>query len=494
MNVELSMSKPADYDLFLKIKSLPVYKFTGRSAWFPDEYASRLGIKQPKQKTATYDTLPGLFDYQRDISALAIRKERFACFVEPGRGKTLIGAEFARHALTQIKKPQCLLWVCPSMVVRQTVKELQRWYGDYFAPDIVKAKDLRGWLEKGSRFGITNQDAITEDLPSDRLGALVLDDVSLKSHYGAWGVRLIKMGRGLRWKIYLHGTPAPNDRIEYANAAVLLDRFPTVNAFLARYFVNRGQTGERWELKPHALKPFYRDLSHWSIFMSDPAVYGWKDGTDAIPPIFTEVLDVDLTEAQSDAVMKETGELFPTPGGITSRARLARIAKGIGDDGEAAGTNKPEFIRKLVESFNGESTLIWCKYNPEQDQMERLFPDAGSIAGKTPDEKREDIIDAFKLRKIDKLISKPKVLGFGLNLQVCTRMVFSTCQDSWEEFYQAVKRANRVGSTMPLHVYLPVTPVERPMMENVLRKAKMIEQDTQEQEALFREQGYDFTG
>jgi hypothetical protein len=71
-------------------------------------------------------------------------------------------------------------------------------------------------------------------------------------------------------------------------------------------------------------------------------------------------------------------------------------------------------------------------------------------------------------------------------------MIFSTCQDSYEEFYQAVKRANRIGSTRPLHVYIPVTDVERPMMENVLRKAKMIEQDTQEQEQLFKEQGYNF--
>jgi hypothetical protein len=489
--VNLSLDNPADYALFLRIKALPAYKFTGRTAEFPDEYALRLGLKTGRQRASAYTPRAGLFDYQRDISGLAIRKERFAAFVEPGRGKTLIGAEFARHAINQMRKGKCLLWVCPSMVVRQTVKELERWYGDDLKPDVVKAAALPGWLAKGGRFGITNQEAIADGLPAGRIGAMVLDDVSLKSHYGAWGVRLIRMGRGVRWKIYLHGTPAPNDRIEYANAAVLLDRFPTVNAFLARYFVNRGQTGERWELKPHALRPFYRDLSHWSIFVSDPAVYGWKDGAGAIPPILTEITDVPLTDAQADAIRQETGSLFPEPGGITSRAKLARIAKGIGD-GAATGTNKPEYIRELVESFGGESTLIWCKYNPEQDQMEGLFPDAGSIAGKTPDERREEIIDAFKSRAVRTLISKPTVLGFGLNLQVCTRMVFSTCQDSWEEYYQAVKRANRVGSTQPLRVHIPVTDIERPMVETVLRKARTIEQDTREQEAMFREQGYDF--
>ena len=74
----------------------------------------------------------------------------------------------------------------------------------------------------------------------------------LKSHYGQWGQRLIELGRGLSWKLGETGTPAPNDRIEYANHAVFLDQYPTVNSFLARFFVNRGQTNERWELKPHA--------------------------------------------------------------------------------------------------------------------------------------------------------------------------------------------------------------------------------------------------
>jgi hypothetical protein len=86
------------------------------------------------------------------------------------------------------------------------------------------------------------------------------------------------------------------------------------------------------------------------------------------------------------------------------------------------------------------------------------------------------------------LISKPRILGFGLNLQVATRQVFSGLQDSYEQFYQCVKRSNRVGSTKPLNVHIPVTELEEPMIETVLRKAHRVEQDTIEQEQLFREQ------
>ncbi len=323
-------------------------------------------------------------------------------------------------------------------------------------------------------------------------GFLVHNSSMLKSHYGKWGLRLIELGRGLRWKLCETGTPAPNDRIEYANHAVFLDAFPTVNSFLARFFVNRGQTCERWELKPHALGPFYRALSDWCIFVSNPATYGWKDNTDNIPPIHVHIDDVPLTEEQRRAVYAETGRLHAdSPGGITSRSVLARIGKGTWR-GKPIPTNKPEFIRALVNSWPDESTLLWCIYNGEQDEAERLFPNAASLHGRTPDDVRQQAIDDFKAGRQRILISKAEILGFGLNLQRATRQVFSGLEDSYENYWQCVKRSNRVGSTLPLNVHIPVTECEHPMVETVLHKARRVQQDTEEQERLFKENSYGF--
>jgi hypothetical protein len=122
--------------------------------------------------------------------------------------------------------------------------------------------------------------------------------------------------------------------------------------------------------------------------------------------------------------------------------------------------------------------------------MEKLFPDAVSISGDTPEEKRQKYIDSFKRGEVKTLISKGKILGFGLNLQVCTRMIFSGLKDSYEEFHQCVKRANRIGSTRPLNVHIPVTELEVPFLDSVLRKAKRVQEDTAEQEVLFKEVGH----
>jgi hypothetical protein len=83
------------------------------------------------------------------------------------------------------------------------------------------------------------------------------------------------------------------------------------------------------------------------------------------------------------------------------------------------------------------------------------------------------------------LISKAKILGFGLNLQIATRHIFSGLHDSYEEYYQAVKRSNRYGSTKPLEVHIPITELEQPMIQTVLDKAARVHADTVAQEAVF---------
>lgn len=498
MIIDLNPSDVADYRLFIRAKALPRFRCRGRSIEVPDEYAAMLGRSPAADDQAgpAYRAFSRkLFDYQRDVSRLAIRKRKFAVFADCGLGKTLILLEFVRHVSRLIPRDRRILIISPLMVVRQTLRECLDWYGKSIAIEKIEASRLTTWLNGDSgepdfRIGITNYDALTEATPQGKLGALILDESSmLKSHYGKWGTTCLRLGDGLPYKLCLTGTPAPNDRIEYANHAVFLDAFPTVNAFLARYFVNRGQTDNRWELKPHALAPFYRDLSDWCIFLTNPATYGWKDNCEAIPPIQIHVHDVDLTGEQRQAVYEETGTLFvQQAGGITQRSKLSRIGKGE-HDGRKIATAKNEFIRRLVESWPDESTIIWCHYNAEQDAMESLFPGAASIRGETPIYKRDEMVDDFKAGRRRVLISKPKILGFGLNLQRATRQVFSGLQDSYEQFYQAVKRSNRYGSTRPLNVHIPVTEIERPMIETVLRKASRVQQDAEEQERIFKANG-----
>lgn len=486
MELTLDPKSIESYRKFLQVKGLPSYRIRGRVASFPDEYASQLGSIAPAVKSG-YKPESFLFDYQAAITSMAIEKRKFAVFADCGLGKSLILLSYARYVKEQIGHKRVLI-LTPPMVVRQLAAEAAKFWGDDLSVDIVKASGMQEWLSgSGSAIGISNYEALKKDTTAGNLGALILDESSiLKSHYGNYAGICIELGRGLEWKLCLTGTPAPNDRIEYANHGVFLDRFPTINSFLATYFINRGQTQERWALKPHALRPFYRSLSDWCIFLTNPAVYGWKDNCGTIPPINVHIEHVPLTADQRQWVNEHLRSLVATrAGGIQSRGAYGQVAKGNWK-GQKFDTAKPAFIKSMIDRWPDESTLAWCLYDSEQDTLHATIG-GESLSGKTPTSTRVAAVERFKAGESKILISKPKILGFGLNLQVATRQVFSGLQDSYESYYQCVKRSNRIGSTKPLNVHIPVTELEEPMIETVLAKASRVEADSREQELLFRE-------
>ena len=488
MQVTLNTNSIEDYRMFLKIKELPVFKIRGHSATFPDEYAARIGKPRPPRKKLRYEPNPAAYDYQRDICEMSIEKGKFGIFAEPGRGKTLMFLDNARHALRELPKSKCVLIVSPLMVVSQTMDECNRFYNGDLAIEQVKPAALQNWLngDRKERLGIVNFEAFRNDLRPGDVGGLIPDEFSIaKSAYGKYGRGCIKLGRGLDRKLSNTGTPAPNDRIEYGSQALFLDQYPTLNAFLNRFFVNRGETQNRWELKPHAVDAFYRSLSHWAFFLSDPAVYGWHDNADPLPPIHVHYHHVPLTSEQERLTFAKSGQLIPTKaGGISKRSSWAQIAKGW-FHGKPVPTNKPAEILRLLDQWPNESTIIWCIYNPEQDTLAKLLPDAANIDGKTPLGKRLELIADFKAGRKKIIISKAPILGQGLNLQIATRMIFSGLQDSYEKFFQCVKRANRIGSKFPLNVHAPITDLEEPMVETVMRKWKNVQADTEIQERIF---------
>ena len=489
MQLTFNTSDVESYRQFLMVKRLPAYSIRGRVASFPDEYADKIGLNGGKKKETVYRPESWLYDYQVAITETAIRKRKFAVFADCGLGKSLILLSYAVYVLQNVKGKVLIL--TPPLVVPQMLEEAARFYGLLLPIKTVKANELSEWLESPeNEIGVTNYEALKDTTPKGRLKCLILDESSiLKSHYGKYGQICIRLGKGLKWKLCLTGTPAPNDRIEYANHAVFLDRFPTINSFLSTYFINRGQTDNRWELKPHALKPFYRSLSDWCIFLSNPATYGWKDNVATLPPINTHIHEVELTQQQKEWMRKNLGTMIATrAGGITMRSSYGQIAKGF-YKGKWYDTNKPQFISDLIDTWREkESTIVWCLYDKEQElACNALHQHMESMDGSTPYKWREAMIARFKQGKTPTLISKPKILGFGLNLQVATRQVFSGLQDSYESYYQCIKRSNRIGSYLPLNVHIPVTELEMPMVENVLRKRDRVDSDTREQEEIFKE-------
>lgn len=91
-----------------------------------------------------------------------------------------------------------------------------------------------------------------------------------------------------------------------------------------------------------------------------------------------------------------------------------------------------------------------------------------------PEHKTKSFED-FQDEKIRILVTKPKIGGFGMNFQNCNNVIFYGLNDSWETFYQAIRRCYRFGQKLPVNVYVIISDIETQIFENINKKAEMAE-------------------
>jgi superfamily II DNA helicase RecQ len=76
----------------------------------------------------------------------------------------------------------------------------------------------------------------------------------------------------------------------------------------------------------------------------------------------------------------------------------------------------------------------------------------------------------FSAGLIKTLVTKPSIAGFGMNWQNCSKMIFVGLSDSYEAYYQAIRRCWRFGQKSYVDVYIVVSDREGLVRENILRK------------------------
>jgi hypothetical protein len=125
------------------------------------------------------------------------------------------------------------------------------------------------------------------------------------------------------------------------------------------------------------------------------------------------------------------------------------------------------------DSVSLEPWIIWCDLNAEQDALERAFGNlAFSIRGADSIEDKESRIKGWLQGERPVIISKPSILGFGLNMQRAARMAFVGVTDSYEAYYQAVRRCWRFGQKREVHVHIFASKAEGSIVANLKRKER----------------------
>ena len=499
------------YRMFLRAKALPETQvaFDWRADRYtlttPARFAPRLGAALPDATAVTPLPLAGhLFDYQRWAVGLALAAKRYALWADTGLGKGPMALEWARQV--QSRTASRVLYLMPLAVIPQIRAEAARFYGGALPTLAIATSDeLIDWCQHGDPGALAfcnYEKFIPGVIPELRLlGGIVADESSLlKTGGGVIKWNLIKSARGVEYKLSCTATPAPNDAMEYASQAAFLEKLRTEGEILWTYF-HKGDKGE-WSIKPHAKAAFYAFMASWSLYVRDPATFGFADILASLPaPEITEeripVTDEQRREMTAILAQHNAG-MFGDGLGVTARTKLAQLARGFLYEGRNGGRSvrridarKPRRVAEWVraELDAGRQTLVWTAFDEEAEALTELLPGAGvaTLSGKTPDAERLAVLAAFREGSVQALISKPQLIGYGLNLQFVKSMVFSGFDDSFERTYQAIRRAYRFGQTDAVRVFFPYVPeLEGLIFDNIRAKETRFMGEVAAQEALYR--------
>lgn len=401
-----------------------------------------------------------IFDFQQSLVEWALRKGRAAIFADCGLGKTPMQLVWAENVVR--KTNGRVLILTPLAVSAQTIRE-----GEKFGIQVRRSSD--GRVASGGGIWVTNYERL-HHFDRDDFVACVCDESSaIKNFNGKRRQEVTEFMKKLPYRLLATATAAPNDYTELGTSSEALGELGNMD-MLARFFKNDqntcdtktsrpgygghgGRSTTGWRFKGHAETPFWRWVCSWARAIRKPSDLGFDDRRFILP----ELLEREhIVEARTLA----PGMLFSLPAANMQEEREER---------RQTVQERCERAAELVAD-TGEPAVIWCHLNEEGKALSRMIPGAEEISGATPDERKEEIYEAFAKGEMLKLITKPKIGAWGLNWQHCNHVV-TFASHSFEQYYQAVRRCWRFGQQRPVTVDLIASEGEQGIKENMLRKS-----------------------
>lgn len=379
---------------------------------------------------------PRMFDFEKDIVRWALKKGRACIFAGCGLGKTLCQLEWAYRI--HLHTGGNILIVAPLTVADQTRREAEKF--GYTAKVCESQKDCIDGIN------ITNYEKL-EKFVANKFIAVVLDESSiLKSYTGKVRNQIIDMFSQTPYKLACTATPAPNDYMELGNHSEFCGVM-TRAEMLSMFFVHDGGQTSKWRLKGHAKNVFWQWMSTWAVFLENPKDLGYVESGYDLPSLHINEIIVD-----GDVPVVESMTL-------TERRKARKESLDL----------RCQKAAELVNNSD-EQWIVWCDLNAESEKLHELINDSVEVKGSDNPKHKSDAILGFTDGEIKSLVTKASIAGYGINWQNCHNMIFTGLSDSFESFYQAVRRCWRFGQDKEVNVYIIISAKEGCVKENIERK------------------------
>lgn len=405
---------------------------------------------------------PGaMFDHQRAVVKWACRRGRAGVFMDTGLGKTITQLTWADQVVRHTGG--FVIVLAPLAVAHQTVREAGK-----FGLSATIAESDDDIKEPGVY--VTNYEKLHRFTP-EQFAGVVLDESSiLKGMQGRVRAQITEFFSQTPYRLSCTATPSPNDFMELGTQSEFLGIMSQVE-MLAMFFIHdtAGGTGS-WRLKGHGKAKFWEWLATWCVFLRSPADIGFDASGYDLPPL-------DLHEHVIDTP--------PPPSEL-----VARPAQSLQERNDARRSTVEERCRLAADIVNSldEPCAVWCNLNAESELLAKLIHGAVEVTGSDTPEHKASALIGFADGEIKALVSKPRIAGFGMNFQTSRHCVFVGLSDSWESYYQAIRRQWRFGQTRTVHCHIVSADTEGAVVDNIRRK----DQQHRELSAAMMDQMVDF--
>lgn len=399
---------------------------------------------------------PKLFQWQSDIVRWALLKGRAAIFASCGLGKTAMQLQWAKEVSDHEGKP--VLVCAPLAVAKQTQREGMKF-------DVPVTVCRTGYDVKPG-VNVTNYEMLDHFDASDFSGVVLDESSILKDATSSTRKMLTDKFRNTKYKLCCTATPSPNDFMELGTHSDFLGVM-TQPEMLATFFCHDGGNTSKWRLKGHAEKKFFEWIASWACCITNPEDLGY-DGSAFVLP------DLRIHE-----VVTESKDMVDGEG---QYILFAEAVQTLNQRREARRNSLSDRVAEAAKIANGteEQVLVWCDLNSESEALTEAIYGAVEVKGSQTPAFKEAAMNGFSDRVNRVLVSKPSVCGFGMNWQQCNTMIFVGLSDSFEAYYQAVRRCWRFGQTRPVDVYIIISDAEGCVKQNIERKQADAERMTRE--------------
>ena len=433
-----------------------------------------------------YKTQP--YEHQRVALRKGATQRVFGFFMEQGTGKTKVTIDNAVY-LYNTELLHTVFVLAPNSVYTNWKKEIETHssadnyiYQHKIDKKFYPKKDKLNWylmnIEAFSHKSGYNKGLELIEKRGLETMMVIDESTTIKNRTAKRTKNVIKLGKGVRYKRILTGTPVTKSPLDLWSQFAFLDEdllgFKSFYSFRARYCVmdSRPVGGNRKIEFPL----YYINLEQLEDKILPYTHRVLKKDCLDLPPQIWQRRNVFLSNEQRNAyeILKEHARVViqdkqsSIHNKLTEIAKLQQVCSGFlySDDGKLVELSnaKLDELLNVIEEIEGK-IIIWATFRYSiqkiEETLQKKYGEKSVVSLYGDTKKRADVVDNFNSSRGARfLVSNPSVGGYGLTLNSSSYQIFFNNSYNLEERLQAEARNHRSGQTADKVTYIDLVAIK----------------------------------